>query len=68
MVNCDKKGCGKLAKYNIQKLYHLYEVFHDKDGCTRYEELKTWDCEEDNDHFCAKHANEELDLGVDEDD
>lgn len=65
MVKCDYKGCKKLAKYNLQKLYHLYEVFHYKDG-TRYEELKTWDSEEDNEHYCAEHANNELDLGVDE--
>lgn len=67
MVKCDKKGCNKLAKYNIQKMYHLYEVFHHSGGDVRYEELKTWDSEEDNDHYCAKHANEELMLGVDED-
>jgi hypothetical protein len=66
MVKCDVKGCGKDAKYNIQGMWHLYDVTHDAEGNAEYEEVKDWENGE-NDHFCAKHANIELDLGVDED-
>jgi len=60
---CDYEDCKKPAKYNLQNWWHLYEL--DKDG--EYTEIKDWEGDS-NEHYCAEHANIELDLRVDEDD
>lgn len=64
-MKCCVKGCNNRARYNIQKLYHLYQIDYDEDGDADYEDIKDWDSEEENDHYCVKHANEELLLDSD---
>jgi hypothetical protein len=65
MVKCDVKDCKNRAKYNIQSMWHLYEIHYSENGA-RYEELKEWDAEDSN-HYCTLHANEELGLGLQDD-
>lgn len=59
MVKCSIKGCKKRAKYNIQSVWHLYEIHYSKNGGERYEELKDWDGD-DSDSYCEEHSKKEL--------
>ena len=53
MPLCGYKGCGNLAKYNLQNWWHLYEV---TDGT--YNEIQDWEGD-DNSYYCKEHAETE---------